>query len=159
MAFFLHIFHWNPLHSCRRDLNSCDSMGMRCREPLHRSLFVSPMDFFGMPFGVYGRSLKDATSYPDKMLHLTAIRCYIFRRKPVYDDFNWFSRKFFILISWICGRFLRNHAESIDRLWYNGQQGDVAVCCHRFLAGTQAVAFRWQECNQLRVNFLYTHAR
>ena len=32
---------------------------------------------------VYGHSLKDATSYPDKMLHLTAIRCYIFRRKLV----------------------------------------------------------------------------
>ena len=26
---------------------------------------------------------QDATSYPDKMLHLTAIRCYIFRRKLV----------------------------------------------------------------------------
>ena len=32
---------------------------------------------------VYGHSLKDATSYPDKMIHLTAIRCYIFRRKLV----------------------------------------------------------------------------
>ena len=35
-------------------------------------------------FFVYGRSLKDDTSYPDKMIHLTAIRCYIFRRKLVY---------------------------------------------------------------------------
>ena len=33
---------------------------------------------------VYERSLKDDTSYPDKMYHLTAIRCYIFRRKLVY---------------------------------------------------------------------------
>ena len=35
----------------------------------------------------YERSLKDDTSYLDKMYHLTAIRCYIFRRKPVYVDF------------------------------------------------------------------------
>ena len=33
---------------------------------------------------LYGHSLKDDTSYLDKMYHLTAIRCYIFRRTLVY---------------------------------------------------------------------------
>ena len=33
---------------------------------------------------VYERSLEDATSYCDKMLHLTKVRSYIFRRMLVY---------------------------------------------------------------------------
>ena len=32
---------------------------------------------------MYGRTLKDDTSYLDKTIRLTAIRCYIFRRKHV----------------------------------------------------------------------------
>ena len=41
---------------------------------------------------VYERSLEDATSYCDKMLHLTKVRSYIFRRMLVYENF-WCKEK------------------------------------------------------------------
>ena len=37
---------------------------------------------------VYERSLEDDTSYCDKMLHLTKVGCYIFRRKLVFEIFG-----------------------------------------------------------------------
>ena len=83
---FLGIF----LHSCHQDLNSCDSMGMRCRESLHRPFARVTEGFCRHVFWVFERLLKGTIPYPDKMLHLTAIRCYIFRRKVVDVDFHGF---------------------------------------------------------------------
>ena len=76
----------DQLHSCHRNLTIIGSGTNRWQECLHPPLLLTPKIF------VYERSPKDDTSYCDKMLHLTKVRSYIFRRMLVYENF-WCKEK------------------------------------------------------------------
>ncbi len=55
-------------------------MNIDSRAMLYGFVVIMPIsEIIAFVFHAYERSLKDDTSYPDKMLHLTPTRCYVFR--------------------------------------------------------------------------------
>ena len=83
----------DQLHSCHRNLTIIGSGTNRWQEWLHPPLLLTPKIYR------YERSLKDDTSYCDKMLHLTKVRSYIFRRTLVHPTFYRFTRHFLFFIN------------------------------------------------------------